>query len=205
LFHTYFFESNQESIGFVPLNPEVYKYTIVASMILSGKKIVSLIHHDFEDLELLYPYYRLIEAGASVIMAGEKANEKYIGKYDVPHYSDVTYASVNPDQFDALLVPGGWAPDRIRRFPEVLALVQHFDQCKKPIGQICHAGWVLISAKILKGRTVTSTPGIKDDMENAGAIWVDEPAIADGNIISGQRPPDLPAYMRLFIEAVSKN
>ena len=173
-------------------------------MLLTGKKILSLIHHDFEDLELLYPYYRLIEAGASVIMAGEKANEKYIGKYGVPHYSDVTYASVNPEQFDALLVPGGWAPDRIRRFPEVLALVQHFDAKRKPIGQICHAGWVLISAKILKGRTVTSTPGIKDDMENAGAIWLDEPAVVDGNLVSAQRPPDLPAYMRLFIETVAK-
>jgi protease I len=173
-------------------------------MSLAGKKVLCLIHHDFEDLELLYPYYRLIEAGASVIMAGEKANEKYIGKYGVPHYSDVTYASVDPNHFDALLVPGGWAPDRIRRFQEVLELVRHFDAKKKPIGQICHAGWVLISAKILKGRTVTSTPGIKDDMENAGAIWVDEPAVADGNIISAQRPPDLPAYMRLFVEVLAK-
>jgi protease I len=130
-------------------------------MLLSGKKVLSLIHHDFEDLELLYPYYRLIEAGASVFMAGEKANEKYIGKYGVPHYSDISYNSVNADHFDALLVPGGWAPDKIRRFPEVLELVRNFDAHKKPIGQICHAGWVLISAKILKDRTVTSTPGIQ--------------------------------------------
>ena len=172
-------------------------------MKLKGKKILSLIHHDCEDLELLYPYYRLIEEGATVVMAGEKANETYIGKYGVPHKSNVSFAYVNPKDYDALLVPGGWAPDKLRRFPEVIEIVKHMHEHKKPIGQICHAGWVLISAKILNGVKVTSTPGIKDDMENAGAIWVDEPAVADGNIISAQRPPDLPAYMRLFIECLS--
>ncbi|MBY0424916.1 MAG: DJ-1/PfpI family protein, partial [Cytophagales bacterium] len=109
-------------------------------MLLTGKKILSLIHHDFEDLELLYPYYRLLEAGASVVMAGEKAQEKYIGKYGVPHYSDISYVQVEGKHYDALLVPGGWAPDKIRRFPEVLDLVRHFDSHQKPIGQICHAG-----------------------------------------------------------------
>jgi len=172
-------------------------------MKLKGKKILSLIHHDCEDLELLYPYYRLIEEGATVVMAGEKANETYIGKYGVPHKSNVSFAYVNPKDYDALLVPGGWAPDKLRRFPEVIEIVKHMHEHKKPIGQICHAGWVLISAKILNGVKVTSTPGIKDDMENAGAIWVDEPAVADGHIISAQRPPDLPAYMRLFIECLS--
>ncbi|MBC7389780.1 MAG: type 1 glutamine amidotransferase [Opitutaceae bacterium] len=172
-------------------------------MKLKGKKILSLIHHDCEDLELLYPYYRLIEEGATVVMAGEKANETYIGKYGVPHASNVSFAYVNPKDYDALLVPGGWAPDKLRRFPEVIDIVKHMHEHKKPIGQICHAGWVLISAKILKGVKVTSTPGIKDDMENAGAIWIDEPAVADGHIISAQRPPDLPAYMRLFIECLS--
>ena len=172
-------------------------------MKLKGKKILSLIHHDCEDLELLYPYYRLIEEGATVVMAGEKANETYIGKYGVPHVSNVSFAYVNPKDYDALLVPGGWAPDKLRRFPEVIDIVKHMHEHKKPIGQICHAGWVLISAKILNGVKVTSTPGIKDDMENAGAIWIDEPAVADGHIISAQRPPDLPAYMRLFIECLS--
>ena len=172
-------------------------------MKLKGKKVLSLIHHDFEDLELLYPYYRVIEEGASVVMAGEKANEKYIGKYGVPHVSDIAYGDVRPENFDALLVPGGWAPDKIRRFPEVLKIVQHMHANQKPIGQICHAGWVLISAKILNGIKVTSTPGIKDDMENAGGIWVDTPALVDGHIVSAQRPPDLPAYMRLFVECLA--
>jgi len=173
-------------------------------MKLQGKKILSFISDDFEDLELLYPYYRLIEEGAKVVMAGEEAKEEYIGKYGVPHYSDVSFKQVRPEEYDALLVPGGWAPDKLRRFPEVITITQHMHNHKKPIGQICHAGWVLISAKILKGFTVTSTPGIKDDMENAGAIWVNEPAVADGHIVSAQRPPDLPAYMRLFIEVMGR-
>lgn len=173
-------------------------------MKLKGKKVLSLIHDDFEDLELLYPYYRLIEEGATVTMAGERAKEKYVGKYGVPHISDISYDDIKQEEYDALLVPGGWAPDRIRRFAKVLEVVKYMDTQKKPIGQICHAGWVLISAKILQGVKVTSTPGIKDDMENAGAIWINEPAVADGHIISAQRPPDLPDYMRLFIEVLSQ-
>jgi protease I len=173
-------------------------------MKLKDKKVLSFIHHDFEDLELLYPYYRLLEERAKVVMAGEKAKEEYIGKYGVPHVSDVSFGQVDPNEYDALLVPGGWAPDKLRRFPEVIQITQHMHQHKKPIGQICHAGWVLISAKILEGVTVTSTPGIKDDMENAGAIWLNEPAVVDGHIVSAQRPPDLPAYMRLFVSVLSQ-
>jgi protease I len=103
-----------------------------------------------------------------------------------------------------LLVPGGWAPDKLRRFPEVLTITKHMHEHQKPIGQICHAGWVLISAKILQGIKVTSTSGIRDDMENAGATWIDTPAMIDGHVISAQRPADLPAYMRLFIECLAK-
>jgi len=170
-------------------------------MKLKGKKILSFIHHEYDDMELLYPYYRLQEEGAQVIMAGEKAGETYNGKYGLSHQANISFAYVNPKEYDGLLVPGGWAPDKLRRFPEVIEIVKFMHENKRPIGQICHAGWVLISAKILKGVTVTSTPGIKDDMENAGAIWVDVPAIADRHIISAQRPPNLPDYMRLYIEA----
>jgi protease I len=162
-------------------------------MKLLNKKVLSFIHHDFEDLELLYPYYRLLEEGATVTMAGEVANETYIGKYGVPHISDISFADVKAEEYDALLVPGGWAPDKLRRFKEVIDITKHM-----------HEGWVLISAKILQGVKCTSTPGIKDDMENAGAIWLNEPAVADGHIISAQRPPDLPAYMRLFVECLAK-
>lgn len=118
--------------------------------------------------------------------------------------SDISFADVKAEEYDALLVPGGWAPDKLRRFKEVIEITKHMHEHKKPIGQICHAGWVLISAKILQGVKCTSAPGIKDDMENAGAIWINEPAVADGHIISAQRPPDLPAYMRLFVECLAK-
>ena len=173
-------------------------------MRLEGKKIISLVHHDFEDLELWYPILRLREEGAIVHLAGEKANETYIGKYGVPADSDFDYGSIDADEYDAILVPGGWAPDKIRRFPDVISLIRRMEESKKPIGQICHAGWVLISAGILKGRNVTSTPGIKDDMENAGAYWVDEPVVVDGNLVSSRRPPDLPDYLRELIRVIEQ-
>jgi protease I len=153
-------------------------------------------------LELWYPILRLQEEGAIVHLAGEKANEPYIGKYGVPAQSDMSYKDVKAEDYDAILVPGGWAPDKIRRFPEVLSLLQQMNDDEKPIGQICHAGWVLISAKILNDKKVTSTPGIKDDMENAGATWFDEPVVVDGHLVSSRRPPDLPDYLREFINVI---
>jgi protease I len=171
-------------------------------MRLKNKKILSFVHHEFEDLELWYPIHRLREEGAVVHLAGEQAGVSYKGKYGVPAESDYSFDEVRAEDYDAVLVPGGWAPDKLRRFPEVLAFIQKMDEQQKPIGQICHAGWVLISANILKGRKVTSTPGIRDDMENAGATWYDEPAIVDGHIISSRRSPDLPDYMREFIKVL---
>lgn len=167
-------------------------------------KVIQLLDSDFEDLEFWYPVLRLREAGMQVDIVAEKANQKYIGKYGVPAISNYSFEQVKAENYDALLVPGGWAPDKLRRYPEVLELVKDFDNSKKPIGQICHAGWVLISAKILSGKKVTSTPGIKDDMENSGAIWLDEPVVVDGHIVSSRRPPDLPEYMREFIKILIK-
>ncbi|MEE1228701.1 MAG: type 1 glutamine amidotransferase domain-containing protein [Lachnospiraceae bacterium] len=167
------------------------------------KKILSLISEDFEDLELTYPVLRLREEGCQVVVAGEKAEHTYHGKYGVPFDSDISFYDVDPDDYDGLLVPGGWAPDKLRRYPEVLEIVRRINAAGKPIGEICHAGWVLISADILKGKTVTSTPGIKDDMRNAGATWVDQPSVVDGNIISARRPPDLPAYMKDYIKVLN--
>ncbi len=169
-------------------------------MSLKGKKILALVDHEFEDLELWYPVLRLREEKAQVDLVGPKSKEKYMGKYGVPAVSDYSFSEVNPDDYDGILVPGGWAPDKLRRYPEVIDFVQRMDKDKKPIGQICHAGWVLISAKILEGKNVTSTPGIKDDMENAGAKWFDEAVVVDGNLVSSRRPPDLPDYMKAFIE-----
>lgn len=173
-------------------------------MRLKGKKVIALVDDDFEDLEHWYPVYRLREEGATVDLVGPEANKIYLGKHGVPAKTDFAFSKINANHYDAILVPGGWAPDKLRRYPEVLQFIQVMNEAKKPIGQICHAGWVLISANILKGKKVTSTPGIKDDMTNAGATWVDEAVVVDGHIISSRRPPDLPFYAKAFADALAK-
>ncbi|MDF2670632.1 MAG: protease [Paenibacillus sp.] len=172
-------------------------------MRLAGKKIICLVDEEFEDLELWYPIYRAREEGAVVHLVGNEKGKTYIGKYGVPAVSDLSFDEVNSTDYDGILVPGGWAPDKLRRYPKVLQVVRDMDEAGKPIGQICHAGWVLVSAKILQGRKVTSTPGIRDDMENAGATWYDEDVVVDGNIISSRRPPDLPPYAKAFCDVLA--
>ncbi|MFD1038212.1 type 1 glutamine amidotransferase domain-containing protein [Virgibacillus byunsanensis] len=173
-------------------------------MRLKTKKVIALVDHDFEDLELWYPVLRLQEEGAEVHLVGKEADKKYIGKYGVPAESAYAFTDIKADDYDAILVPGGWAPDKLRRYPEVLEFISMMDQAKKPIGQICHAGWVLISADILQGKQVTSTPGIKDDMTNAGATWVDEAVVVDGHLVSSRRPPDLPPYVKAFADKLAE-
>ena len=172
-------------------------------MRLSGKNIIALVDEEFEDLELWYPIYRLREEGAKVHLTGPVKGKKYIGKYGVPAEAEYAFEEMNASEADGMIIPGGWAPDKLRRYPEVLELVRKLNEAKKPIGQICHAGWVLISADILKGITVTSTPAIRDDMQNAGAIWKDEPTIVDGHIISARRPADLPIYAKAVADALA--
>ena len=161
-------------------------------------KVIQLVHNEFEDLELWYPVYRLKEAGAQVYLIGEEEGVTYTGKAGVKAVSDYAFEDVNPEIYDALLIPGGWAPDTLRRFDYVIDMVQHMDSEGKPIGSICHGGWVLVSAGILEGKKVTGSVGIKDDLINAGAEWINEPAVRDGNLVTGRRPPDLPDYMKLF-------
>ncbi|WP_314584283.1 type 1 glutamine amidotransferase domain-containing protein [Paenibacillus terrigena] len=172
-------------------------------MRLSGKKVIALVDEEFEDLELWYPIYRVREEGAIVHLVGPEKGKKYIGKYGVPAEAEFAFDEVNSADYDGILVPGGWAPDKLRRYEKVISLVREMDADGKPIGQICHAGWVLISAKILQGRTVTSTPGIRDDMENAGSTWVDEAVVVDGHIVSARRPPDLPPYGKAFCDLLA--
>lgn len=168
-------------------------------------KVLCLIDHNFEDLELWYPILRLMEEDIVTHLAGEKANEKYIGKYGIPATSEYSFIGINYKEYNALLIPGGWAPDKLRRFPEVIEIVRYMNEQGRPIGHICHAGWVLVSAGILQGKQVTSTRGIKDDMINAGGIWIDEPVVVDGNIISSRKPLDLPFYMKEFIRVLMEN
>ncbi|GAA0311910.1 protease I [Gracilibacillus halotolerans] len=173
-------------------------------MRLANKKVIALVDEEFEDLELWYPVLRLREEGTQVDLVGEEKGKTYIGKYGVPATSDFAFNDINIDDYDGILVPGGWAPDKLRRYPEVLDMVRTMDEQQKPIGQICHAGWVLISAGILRGKKVTSTPGIKDDMTNAGSLWFDEAVVTDGHIISSRRPPDLPPYVKAFADRLAE-
>ena len=161
-------------------------------------KVLQLVSDDFEDLELWCPVMRLREEGIQVDLVAEKPG-KHHGKYGVPCEVELSFDDVNPSDYDGVLVPGGWAPDKLRRFDKVKDIVAIMDEEHKLIGEICHAGWVLISAGILDGRTVTSTPGIRDDMENAGAVWVDEACVVDGNVISARRPPDIPEYCKALV------
>ncbi len=173
-------------------------------MQLKERKVLCLVDHHFEDLELYYPILRLQEEGANVDVVGAQQHETYKGKNGLSIRADQGYAQVDAEEYDALFIPGGWAPDKLRRSEHVLSIARKMNDAGRPIGQICHAGWVLVSAGIAKGRRLTSTPGIKDDMINAGAEWIDESSVVDGNLVSGRRPYDLPYMMPDFIERVAE-
>jgi protease I len=166
------------------------------------KSILTFVEDVYEDLELWYPRLRLEEEGWKVVVAGPEAGRLYTGKHGYPCRSEAAIPAVASRDYDALLVPGGFAPDRLRRSQDVKRLVQEFNAQGKPIAFICHAGWILISADILRGRRATGTVGIKDDMVNAGAIWVDEALVVDGNLISSRTPADLPVFGRGIVDAL---
>jgi protease I len=166
---------------------------------LRGKRILMFVDDIYEDLELWYPKLRLIEAGATVTVAGPQAGVTYAGKHGYPCVSDAAIGEMNDGDFDALVIPGGFAPDKLRRDPKVLDLTRRLHADGRLVAHICHAGWIPISAGICKGFRMTSTPGIKDDLVNAGATWVDEPVVADRNQITSRRPDDLPDYCRAII------
>lgn len=165
-------------------------------------RVLAFVGADFEDLELWYPKLRLEEAGATVTLAGPAAGQTYHGKHGYPASSDAAVSAVHERDFAALLIPGGWMPDALRRDPAVLQLVRDFRAAGKPIATICHGPWIMISAGVVRGVRMTSTPGIRDDLVNAGANWVDEPVVVDGPIISSRRPPDLPAFGAALVRAL---
>ena len=161
---------------------------------LKGKRVLSFVGDIYEDLELWYPKLRMIEAGAEFVCAGEKANHVYMGKNGYPCKSDVAYDDMNANDFDGLLCPGGFMPDKLRRIPKVLELVKDFHQQGKLVAAICHGGWIPISAKVYDGVEVTGSLGIKDDLENAGAIWKDTSVVVDRHFVSSRKPDDLPDF-----------
>ena len=170
---------------------------------LIGKRVLILTGEIYEDLELWYPKLRLEEAGATTVVAGPKADHLYNGKHGYPCVSDAAIDQMKPSDFDALVIPGGFMPDKLRRDPTVLSLVRDFDQTAKPIAAICHGGWIPISAGVYRGVRVTGSPGIKDDLVNAGAIYEDAEVVVDRHHVSSRRPDDLPAFCRALIQLMS--
>ncbi len=170
-------------------------------MSLEGRTVLLFAGPLYEDLELWYPKIRVEEEGAKTVVAG-LGEKTYLGKKGYPVTCDASVDDIQPGAFDALVIPGGFAPDQMRRFPRLLAIVREMHDAKKPIAFICHAGWVPISARILEGRRCTSVRAIKDDMENAGCIWSDEAVVVDGNLISSRTPADLPQFCKALIKAM---
>lgn len=170
-------------------------------MSLSGKTIAVLAEDGYQELELHYPRLRLTEAGATV---------RVVGAGKTTHHSEKGYAAavdvdaddVSAEDFDAVIIPGGIAPDRMRRSKAMVAFVRAMNERGKPVAWICHAGWMAVSADIVRGKRVTSFESIRDDMVNAGADWVDEEVVVDGNLISSRTPPDLPAFCRAILAAL---
>ena len=170
------------------------------SLPLSGKKYLLFVGDVYEDLELWYPHLRLIEAGATTEIAGPAADTLYAGKLGYPCRSTAAIADMNSSDFDGVICPGGFMPDKLRRDPKVLSLVKEFADAGKLVAAICHGGWIPISAKVYDGVQVTGSPGIKDDLINAGAVWQDAAVVVDRNFICSRRPDDLPEFCRAIIE-----
>jgi protease I len=169
---------------------------------LTGKRYLIFVEHEYEDLELWYPKLRLEEAGAEVIVAGPKAGATYLGKHGYPCVSDAGIADMEAGDFQGVICPGGWAPDKLRRDPKVLELIRQFTTAGKLVAAICHGGWMPISAGVYEGVEVTGSPGIKDDLVNAGAIWEDAEVVVDRQFVSSRRPSDLPAFCAAILELI---
>ena len=173
-------------------------------MTLEGKKLAILAESGYEDLELWYPYLRLQEEGAEITIIGSGTAESYKGKRGYPVNVDKNIDQVKTSDFDGLIIPGGWAPDQFRRFPKIVAFTKEIFESGKTVGAICHAGSLLISANVLKGKTATCFFAIKDDMINAGIKYVDEPVVIDNDLVTSRTPKDLPDFCKGLIETLSK-
>ena len=165
-------------------------------MSLEGKTIAVLVADLYQEMEVWYPLLRFREDGAITVAVGDAAEKTYTSKKGYPVVSDKSIAEVSAADFDAVIVPGGWAPDALRQDERVLKLVREMDKAGKIVAAICHAGWVLCSADIVRGRKATCFKAIKDDMIHAGAHYVDEEVVVDGNLITSRVPTDLPAFCR---------
>lgn len=168
-------------------------------MSLSGKKIALFIEEMYNEHEFWYPKFRLLEAGATVVVAGTEAGREYKSKVGFGAGSDVAFSALAAEEFDGVVIPGGYAPDYMRRSKAARDFVKAMDERGKLVAFICHAGWMVISAGILKGRKATSVASIKDDMVNAGVEWRDAEVVRDRNLVSSRTPADLPAFMKAVL------
>ncbi len=173
-------------------------------MKLEGKRIAILAENLYQEMELWVPYFRFREEGAEVKVVGAGGAKSYASKHGYPVSVDVQAEQVKAVEFDAVVVPGGYAPDMMRRHPAMVNLVREAAQQGKVVAAICHAGWMLVSAGVLKGRKATSFFSIKDDLTAAGADWQDAEVVVDGNLITSRRPDDLPAFCRAIVAALAK-
>jgi len=171
-------------------------------MELKGKRVIILVEQMYNEFEFWYPYYRLKEAGAEVVVVGSGSAEEYTSKSGLPCRADTSADQISAADFDGIIIPGGYAPDHMRRYPSMVKLVKDLFQAGKVVAAICHAGWMLASSEIVKGRTVTSFFSIKDDLVHAGANWVDQEVVVDGKLITSRKPDDLPAFMKAVIAAL---
>jgi protease I len=158
----------------------------------------------YEEMELWYPYYRLQEAGCTVDLVGTRAKETYEGKHGYPVTAQLASADVKASDFDLFVIPGGYSPDHMRRCAATVDLVKQAARLGKPLAAICHGGWLLASCADLKGKRLTSFMSIKDDLVNAGAQWVDEAVVVDGNLITSRTPQDLVPFTRALLAALGK-
>lgn len=170
----------------------------------SSLKSAVLVEREFQDLEVTYPYYRLKEAGISVFLVGAKAGDRVAGKFGYPVVVEMGLDEAMGMKFDCVVIPGGWAPDYMRRDPRFVEFLKKCWSEGAVVASICHGGWLLASAGIARGRRLTSFFAIKDDLVNAGAAWVDEEVVVDGNLVTSRKPEDLPAFMRAVLELLAQ-
>jgi protease I len=167
-------------------------------------KVIILVENGFEDIELLYPYYRLLEEGYEVEVVGPKAYETYSGKKGGSIKSTITPEDIIVDEFKAVIVPGGWAPDRMRVSPQLVQLVKDANDKGLIIGAICHGAQLLVESDILKGRKLTCVKNVSTDVKNADGIYIDKEVVIDGNLVTSRYPPDLPKWLPAIIKQIDK-
>ncbi len=172
-------------------------------MELRGKRVAVLVDNSYQEMEVWYPYYRFKEAGGEVCLVGPKAGETYMSKVGYPAVCEKPYDEVSAEDFDGIVIPGGYAPDHMRRYAKAVQLVRDADARGKLVAAICHGGWMLCSAGVLKGRRVTCFFAIKDDLVNAGGVYEDSEVVVDRNLVTSRKPDDLPVFCRASIRVMT--